>query len=437
MNVDAALSSAFQKALAPINDINRMVGSLGYVVKARYGEEDDRAAMAIYVLDVEVPLTKDATFGEDRLAKYRLWNNGVTQHDIFLLPNATRLYRDLALDYVSEVLRGDVRGDGGVYDIDIFTALNADAFRHPVIPVGSSGSLDFSTGTLTLPSMSDFELYLHEVSGRWLLDKLESGFIRRMDADQGAINAYVLDDDSNLSLPTGPIIETLAPDGEAEGWKRYWLGDTPETAADDDQTLVCLLHDEATDEVDAFRTTCAMIAAGEDPVDVSLYLFRDSKSDRRGEEKYNALFFDTPEGEKSLVKVITYALEGRKLEVPRSLRIALRGHDLGADWPVYSLTDHFFAMNDGTDGEVSMFDGFYQAAFDGDIFDSDYIRIEGILNNDLTVTVKQGQGIWPEWSGENAAGDIAGNAYQRVDGVWYNKDASTLSDPLPDGAMAA
>ena len=251
--------------------------------------------------------------------------------------------------------------------------------------------------------------------------------------DQDAINTYVLDDDSKQTLPTGPIIEGLAPDGEAEGRKRYWLGDTPETAADDGQVLVYLLHDEATDELDAFRTSRAMLDAGERPVDVSLYLFRDSKSDRMGEEKYNALFFDTPEGEKSLVKVMTDVLEGRDLEVPKSLRIVLRGFDLGADLPAYSLTDHFFAMNDGVGGKVSMFDGFYEASFDGDVFDSDYTRIEGIVNNDLTVTVKQGQSIWPEWTGKDAAEDIGGESYKRLDGVWYNENEL----PLPEDAAAA
>ena len=423
-SIDTRLASLFEKALAPVNDISRMVNDLGYVVKARYGEEDDKAAEAIYVLDVEAPLTKDVTFGKDRLAKYRLWTNAQTQHGVDMLPNATRLYSAPSLDYVSEVIRGDVRGDGGAYNIDIFTALNANAFRHPVIPIGASGMLDFATGTFTLPASSDFELYLHEVSGQWLLNELEKGFIRRMDADQDAINTYVLDDDSKQTLPTGPIIEGLAPDGEAEGRKRYWLGDTPETAADDGQVLVYLLHDEATDELDAFRTSRAMLDAGERPVDVSLYLFRDSKSDRMGEEKYNALFFDTPEGEKSLVKVMTDVLEGRDLEVPKSLRIVLRGFDLGADLPAYSLTDHFFAMNDGTDGKVSMFDGFYEATFDGDIFDSDYTRIEGILNNDLTVTVKQGQSIWPEWTGKDAAEDIGGESYKRLDGVWYNENGT-------------
>ena len=104
----------------------------------------------------------------------------------------------------------------------------------------------------------------------------------------------------------------------------------------------------------------------------------------------------------------------RELEMPKSMNIVLRAYDIeGSDFPVYSLTDHFFALCDGTDGGVSMFDGFYTNTFDGDTFDSDYIRIEGIVDGDLNVTVKQGQNIWPEWIDKDAASDIAGNDYAR------------------------
>ena len=434
-----SLKFAMEKALAPISDIRRMVNGLDEVTKARYGEEDDATAGQIYVLDVEALLTQNVTFDEDRLEKYRMWTNTATQHDVYLLPSATRLYRNVTLDYVSEVIRGDVRGDGGSYLIDIFTALNANAFRNPVIPIGSTGSLDFSTGIFTLPELADFELYLHEVSGAWLLEQLDAGFFRRLDADQALANAYALDNGATLeqTLPAGRIIEGLTEEGVIDGWRRFWLGDTPETAQDNDQTLIYLLWNKETDEVDAFRTSKAMIEAGDADIDVSLYIFRDSKSDRRGEEKYNILFYDTPEGEKSLVKVVTDVLEERELEMPRPIRIVLRGFDIGgADLPVYSLTDHFFAMCDGTDGEARMFDGFYNATFDGDTFESDYTKIEGILNNDLTITIKKGQPIWPEWTGDNTAEDIQGNEYIRVNDEWYLAEEAPRQE-LNEDAVAA
>ena len=100
------------------------------------------------------------------------------------------------------------------------------------------------------------------------------------------------------------------------------------------------------------------------------------------------------------------------------------------------VTDHFFAMCDGMDGEVSMFDGFYTNTFDGDTFDSDYIRIEGILDGDLNITVKEGQSIWPEWTGENTAEDIAGNRYGQVGGEWYPEEEAPETT-LPEDAAAA
>ncbi len=451
----------FGKALASVNEITSRENGLDSITKARYGEEEDKPAGELYVLDKEVPLEKDVTLDEDLLKKYLIWTNVQTQHDMYLLPNATRLYRGTRLDYVSEVIHGDVSGDGGDYDIDIITALNSNAFRHPVIPIGSDGSLDFSTGIFTLPGLADFELYLHEVSGKWMLELFDEGFLRRLDADQDAINEYTQPDsegeveaqaESNTqaerntqtaTLPQGEIVEGVTADGETDGRKKYWLGSTPENAADDAQTLVYLLVNEETDEIDAFRTSRRMIAAGDEDVDVSLYLYRDSKSDRMGEEKYNVMFFDTPEGEKSLVKVITDVLEERELEIPKTLKIPLRGFEIGgADYPVYSLTDHFLAMNDGTDGEVSMFDGFYTATIDGDTFESNYTRIETIpdqdsdsvsdqdstriqddgLDGDLNVTVKKDQSIWPEWTSEDTASDIGGNDYILVDGEWLSAE---------------
>ena len=263
---------------------------------------------------------------------------------------------------------------------------------------------------------------------------MNEGFIRTLRADQAEINACAVD---GADLPEGEIVEDLIPDGEADGWKKYWIGDTPETAKDPDQTLVYLLVNEETDEVDAFRTSVNGIESGEEPVDVSLYLYRDSKADRRGEEKYNAMFFDTPAGERSLVKVVTNVLMHREMEMPKALNIVLRGQYLdGADLLAYAISGHYFAMNDGSDGTVSMFDDFYHATFDGDVFESDYIRIEGILDGELKVLIKQGQPIWPEWTGADTARDIAGNEYVRVNGEWYLKGSEPDAELPEDGAAA-
>ena len=111
------------------------------------------------------------------------------------------------------------------------------------------------------------------------------------------------------------------------------------------------------------------------------------------------------------------------MEFPKPLKIVLRGCWLdGADLPAYSIGDHFFALCDGTDGAVNMYGGVYEATFDGDIFESDYLRIEGIVDGDLRVTIKQGQPIWPEWTGADSARDIEGNRYARVDGEWFDED---------------
>ena len=127
-----------------------------------------------------------------------------------------------------------------------------------------------------------------------------------------------------------------------------------------------LLVNAETDEMDAFRTSARMLREGMEPVDVSLYIYRDSRADRMGEEKYNIIFFDTADGSRSLVKVVTNLLNGRELELPLPLRIVLRAFRLeGAAYPVYSINNHLHAICSASDGIVRMLDGYYLAVCDG------------------------------------------------------------------------
>ncbi len=107
----------------------------------------------------------------------------------------------------------------------------------------------------------------------------------------------------------------------------------------------------------------------------------------------DAVFFDTPDDEMSLVKVLTYTPSGREMALNASMHVVLRGCYLGGELPAYSISDHLFVLSDGTRGHLSLFDDFYTVSFDGDTFDSPYTRIGGIAENDLCVTIKGGQEI--------------------------------------------
>ena len=416
-NISAQRAYMLAKGLVPLTYLDTLVSGRTVVVKARYSEEENKAASEIFAMDVRSILDKDVRLTADQLGRYQLWQNARTQHQVYMLPNAARLYTAVwdRLDYVTDILYGDVLGDGRAHHIEVITALNDRAFANPVLPIGSTGSLDFATGTLYLPSFADMELYLHEISAKWLLENMESGAFRTLMADPDALNACA----DGGKLPTGEIVEGLIPGEERNGWQFYWIGATPETATDPDQPLICLLVNPETDEVDAFRTSLNLMETDTPAVDVSLSMYRDAKSDRQEIEKYNMFFFDTRSSEPSLVKVLTTVLENRSLEMPRPMRVQLRAFRLaGADMPVYSISDDLFVMNDGTDGEVSLFDGFYTATFDGDTFDSDYTRVEGIENGELNVTIKQNQPVWPEWTGENEAETQDGRRFVLEDGEW-------------------
>lgn len=352
---------------------------------------------------------------------YKLWNNSVTYHDVYLLPNATRLFgfgsdAGLDLQYVSEVLFGEALGDGQDHFIDVISALTPEALQNPVIPVGSVGALDFSRGTLQLPERADFVLYLDEVSGKWLADSFGNGYIRAMLGDAAAINAYLLEDGA---LPQGEIADTVAQDGAADEWLRYWIGYTPETAPGPDVPLICLLVNPTTDEALAWRTSVDRMARGEAPIPLSLFLYRDGRNDRQGIEQYNVMFFDTPEGQQNIVNVYTDVLDDGVLQMPGNIEIVLRAFPVeGVDLPVYAIGEHLYAMNDATDGIVRLYNDLYRASFDGDVFDSPYIRIEGIAGDAPEVTLRQDQYVWPEYTGENTAESVSGYRYERVDGMW-------------------
>ena len=412
---------AISKALSPLNDIQAVTAKLNGITKARYGDEDYIAAGRIYTLDLQVPLKKDVRLAEDKLRKYRLWTNGRTFQEVLLLPNSARLYASAGnkVEYIADVVYGDVLGTGENHYADLITALTKRAFDEPVIPIGSTGSLDMKTGVVTLPSMSDYELYMHEVSAAWMTEKLTEGYISMLSADPDEINRVALN--TGDTLPEGTIVGGIKEDGQADGWIRFWLGLTPETAQDGETPLYCMLVNRETDEMKVFRTSGDMLAEGAEPVAESMYMYRDSDSDMNGEEKYHCMLFDTPAGQKSIIKVVTNILEDRDIILPLAIRITLRSFTLeGADLPAYSLGDHILAMSDGTDGTVSLLGGFYEAVFDGDIFESDYVRIEKIREGKPVVTLRKNQGIWAEPEGENKASDIAGNEYVCINGVWYS-----------------
>ena len=195
-----------------------------------------------------------------------------------------------------------------------------------------------------------------------------------------------------------------------------------------------LIVNEETDEVDAYRTSPAMLANNEAPIDVSLFLYRDSSSDRQEEEKYNIFWFDTPEGEKSIVKVITNVLGNRQMEMPRPIHVILRASALeGTTLPIYAVSGHLFVMADGSEGGYDLFDGYYQATFDGDTFESNFSKVEGIRSGDPAVTVKKGQEIWPEWTGDATAEDIGGRKYTLSDTGWTEDESQQVAAEMPEG----
>ena len=58
--------------------------------------------------------------------------------------------------------------------------------------MGDGGNLNLVTGEMTVPSLADTELYLMEVSAKWLLEKAHEGIIKNCTANMDEASAAVL-----------------------------------------------------------------------------------------------------------------------------------------------------------------------------------------------------------------------------------------------------
>ena len=451
--VDAAIATAlsrldtlknvFEKALEElVATSTKQSGKPVFVVKAGYDEEEEKAAGAIYNTVLKKLLGEDVTLPKNLLDRYHIWDNLMNSQNVYMLPNATRLMAAAGkFRYVSEVLRGDALGFGETQTIDVITALTKNAYDNPVISIGKAGSLDFAKSALRLFESSELELFEYEISADWLKEKFGEGYLRALSTDIDQINEIVY----NGAAPEGDILEGVTEAADltdlfenGENLKAFWVGQTPEDTDDEDLPLYFLVIDDEEDQVQAFRTSIAMLRDGKDPVRESICLYRDSKSDRMGEDKYDVIFYDTPEGEKSTVKLITNVLAGRELEIPKSLTITLREFAIdGVELPVFSISDHLFVMNNGTTGAVELFDGFYKASFNGNTFDSDYTRIDGIATGDLQVTLKKDQEIWPENVSDSEAVTVSGDQFLKVGDEWVEQTDTAEETEETEATAAA
>ena len=91
--------------------------------------------------------------------------------------------------------------------------------------------------------------------------------------------------------------------------KRYRIGRTPENTADSGESFLFMLVNEEIYEMKMYHTSVGMMERGEDPISVSL-MFRNRQSDIKKEEKYNVVFFGTPEVQNNIVKFVTNVEDG-------------------------------------------------------------------------------------------------------------------------------
>ena len=411
-----------QKTLGSVYGSGAVSIAMTGIWKARYNEEENLQAQDLFVTDVYTILKADAEPTD--LKRYRLWNNTVTLLNTFLLPNAARMNTTAggALRYVTELMGGDVLGDGTGRILHITTALTQRAWNEPVVEINRTTVLDFRTGMLRIEQQDDLELNVSDISGQWLADQFRNGNFQIISADSNEILNHQADDD----LPTGEILKGITG-GESDGKGRliHWLGRVPEDAKDN-EPLYMLRLDPETDEAELLLTSAEAIRNGDEPKILSMLIYRDSQSDRKDEIRYNVMLYKSTDPEHGTCEIITDVLMGRELNLPASMNVMLRALRVkGADSAAYGITEHVFAADNGTDGTVNILDGAYTATFDGSVFESDFTRIEGCDTGAVKVTVKKEQPIWPEWDTETTAHDIGGLRLLLTEDGWRLAEEDT------------
>jgi len=91
---------------------------------------------------------------------------------------------------------------------------------------------------------------------------------------------------------------------------------------------------------------------------------------------------------------------------------------------------------DASNGGASLPEVGYSNRCDGNVFESEFIIVEGILSGELKVTYKKGQLIWAVRTGENTAADLNGNCYLMIDNVWYLEEDAPIQSGV-EGQDAA
>lgn len=159
--------------------------------------------------------------------------------------------------------------DGTTNDIDVIVSLNDLFSNDPVIPIGKDGTLNFTNGVFTITRQAEMELYLSEISGKWLIDSLSSGFIRMYSVEQlSDVHDFIYSDGA---LPKGEILEGLFAGIEMYGVKLYWIGRNPDEVTEPEEMQFLLMINPETDEAAAYRVSLGMMERGEDGFDAASF----------------------------------------------------------------------------------------------------------------------------------------------------------------------
>ena len=389
------------------------------ITKASSLRDGGKSDSELFVLGLHSSLDRDVTLNGSDIRRYRLWFNEIASMYNHLLPNGARIKTGAGgrPQFVTDVLVGDVFGQGLNNEVRIVTPLTKLAVSYPLYAIDRHTTLNLETGELTIPSDAFTLLDTDEISASWLNDQHKAGLIQLLACADGGMS---FDDALEGRLYMGGLLQGLFPDGARPNV--LWLGRTPEQVEAPALPLYYLELDPDSDTFAIYRTSREVLAGNGQPVQQSLFIYRNDRSDRMGDVVYDAVCYDSEFGNgDARALIVTGLLTDRKLEMPASLQLGLRALKLpNIPDPAWQLDNSVYVVN--RQGTASLFDGVYTVTFDGDTFDSGYTRIEGIRSGKPLVTLRKGQPVWPEWTGMDSAADLNGRRFKWIDNQWLADD---------------
>ena len=269
------------------------------------------------------------------------------------------------------------------YVINAITSINQQLVSDSLFPVSVSTAIDFDTNEFVVRDQTVTQLLVNEISGKWFMEAINDKLFR--------YNTIQIDEDTDYEdILNGDITSEFVLVKQTENEKYYHLG---ETIIDGLNTIdYYLVYDEVNDDMKFIKVTNGDF---DEAVEMSVILYRDNELDSDHETAYNFVLVEKDDKDAHMY-VVTDTLTYDLLETSYSLNIKLKNIELvGVDYRVVKVNNIYYLLT-GDEQTVTLGDDVYTRVYDGNSFESNYIKIDNTNSYSYTTTIKKGQPVFKE-----------------------------------------